>query len=107
VEPFHPNDLKRLVTGFTPSKVADPVGGGQDAGRDQPEARCMIRPFPLNPDRISAKERLAAVTRILALGLIRFRARQSSQVSELTREISLHFPPDRSGHAKPKRRRVA
>ena len=62
---------------------------------------------PLNPDRMSAKERLAEVTRILALGLIRLRARQSSQVSELTRESSLHFPPDQSGHAKPKRRRVA
>ena len=33
---------------------------------------------PLNPDRMSAKERLAEVSRILALGLIRLRARQSS-----------------------------
>ena len=39
---------------------------------------------PLNPDRMSSKERLAEVTRILALGLIRLRARQSSQVSDLT-----------------------
>jgi hypothetical protein len=62
---------------------------------------------PLNPDRMSTKERLAEVTRILALGLIRLRARQSSQVSELTREVPLHIPPDQSGHAKPKRRRVA
>lgn len=62
---------------------------------------------PLNPDRMSSKERLAEVTRILALGLIRLRARQSSQVSDLTRESCLHFPPDQSGHAKPKRRRHA
>ena len=62
---------------------------------------------PLNPDRMSAKERLAEVTRILALGLIRLRARQSSQVSELTGEVPLHISPDQSGHAKPKRRRVA
>ena len=62
---------------------------------------------PLNPDRMSAKERLAEVTRILALGLIRLRARQSTQVSELPGESPLHIPPDRSGHAKPKRRRVA
>ena len=93
--------------GSTPSEVADPVGGGQDAGRDQPEARCMIRPFPLNPERISAKERLTEVTRILALGLIRLRARQSTQVSELTGESCLPIPPHESGHANPKRRRVA
>jgi hypothetical protein len=67
----------------------------------------MDIPNPLNPDRMSAKERLAEVTRLLALGLIRLLARQSSQLSELPRESSLHFPPDRSGHAKPKRRRVA
>ena len=62
---------------------------------------------PLNPDRLSAKERLAEVTRILALGLIRLRARQSTQVSELAGESCLHILPDQSGHAKPKRRRVA
>jgi hypothetical protein len=37
---------------------------------------------PLNPDRMSAKERLAEVTRILALGLIRLRA--GSQVKYLS-----------------------
>ena len=61
---------------------------------------------PLNPDRMTPKERLAELTRILALGLIRLRARQSSQVSELTRESCLHYPSDQSGHAKPKRRRI-
>ena len=62
---------------------------------------------PLNPDRLTAKERLAEVTRILALGLIRLRARQSSQLSAPVGESSLHFPPDQSGHAKRPRRRVA
>ena len=62
---------------------------------------------PLNPDRMSAKERLAEVTRILALGLTRLRARQSTQVSELTGESCLHFAPDQSGHAKPERGRLA
>ena len=62
---------------------------------------------PLNPDRMTATERLAEVTRLLALGLVRLRARQSTQVSELTRESSLHFPPARSGHAKHPRRRTA
>jgi hypothetical protein len=62
---------------------------------------------PLSPARMSGKERIAEVTRILAHGLIRLRARQSSQLSELAGEGSLHFPPDRSGHAKPKRGRPA
>jgi hypothetical protein len=67
----------------------------------------MHFPNPLNPYRMSSKERLAEVTCILALGLIRLRARQSTQLSELPRESCLHFSPDRSGHANPKRRRLA
>ena len=61
----------------------------------------------LNPERLTPKERLAEVTRILALGLIRLRARQSRQVSAPAGESCLHFEPDRSGHAKPNRRRIA
>ena len=37
----------------------------------------------------------------------RLRARQSTQVSESTRDSSLHFLPHQSGHAKRPRRRVA
>jgi hypothetical protein len=66
----------------------------------------MDFPNPIHPDRLSSRERLAEVARLLALGLIRLRDRQSSQVSELTGEIPLHIPPDQSGHAKPKRRRI-
>ena len=33
----------------------------------------MDIPNPLNPDRMTPKERLAEVTRLLALGLIRLR----------------------------------
>jgi len=62
---------------------------------------------PIHPDHMTPQERLAEVCRLLALGLIRLRTRQSSQVSELTGESSLHFPPHRSGHAKPKRGRTA
>ena len=62
---------------------------------------------PLNPDRMTSAERLAEVTRILALGLIRLHGRQSSQVSAAVGESCLHFPPDQSGHAKRPRRRVA
>jgi len=47
------------------------------------------------------------VCRLLALGLIRLRARQSSQVSAAAGESSLHFPAAQGGHANPRRRRVA
>ena len=66
---------------------------------------------PLNPNLMSSRERRAELVRLLALGLIRLRARQSdeqsSELSDRTGESSLHFPPDRSGHAKPADRRNA
>jgi hypothetical protein len=62
---------------------------------------------PLNPNLMSSGERRAELTRILARGLVRLRARQSSGLSDRTGESSLHFPPDRSGHAKPEQRRNA
>jgi hypothetical protein len=62
---------------------------------------------PLNPNLMSSGERRAELVRLLALGLIRLRVRQSSELSDPTGESSLHFPPDRSGHAKPQRRRKA
>ena len=67
----------------------------------------MRIPNPLNPDRMTPQERRSELTRILALGLIRLRARQSSELSADLGESSLHFPPDRSGHAKPADRRTA
>lgn len=66
---------------------------------------------PLSPDRMTTEERLAEVCRILALGLARLRAReqagaqdherhsQSTELSAPSGESSLHYPPDRSGHA--------
>jgi hypothetical protein len=65
------------------------------------------RPNPLAPSAMTPTERRAELCAILALGLIRLRARQSSQLSELAGESSLHYAPDRSGHAKPKRGRTA
>lgn len=62
---------------------------------------------PLHPRHLTNKERLAEVCRLLSLGLIRLRTRQSSEVSAGSGESSLHFPPGQSGHANPKRRRVA
>jgi hypothetical protein len=62
---------------------------------------------PLNPDRMTLRELLAEVCRLLALGLIRLRTGQSREVSELMGESSLHLPGDQSGHAKRPRRRTA
>ena len=62
---------------------------------------------PLNPNLMSSGERRAELVHLLALGLIRLRDWQSSELSADIGESSLHFPPDRSGHAKPERRRKA
>lgn len=62
---------------------------------------------PLHPRHMSSKERLAELCRLLALGVIRLRDRQSSQASAPVGESSLHNPAVRSGHAKRPRRRVA
>jgi hypothetical protein len=48
---------------------------------------------------MSAAERLAEVAEILATGLMRLRARQSSQLSRQFGESSLDCVADRSGHA--------
>ena len=62
---------------------------------------------PLNPNLMSPGERRAELCGLLALGLIRLRARQSSELSAEPGDSSLHFPPDRSGHANLIRRRTA
>ena len=53
----------------------------------------------LAPGLMSARERIAEIAEILALGLIRLRARQSSSLSADPGDSSLAFPPHRSGHA--------
>jgi hypothetical protein len=64
----------------------------------------MKRPNPLSPDRMTPAERRAALCGLLAQGLVRLRARQSSGISADGGDSSLHFPPDRSGHATASRR---
>ncbi len=61
----------------------------------------MLLPNPLSPDRISADERLAEVSEILARGLMRLRARQSRQISEDHGEIFVDFSVDLRGHVAP------
>ena len=62
---------------------------------------------PLSPFLMTPAERRAELCRILALGLIRLRMRQSTQLSDCTGESSLHSPPDQSAHATPTHRRTA
>jgi hypothetical protein len=48
---------------------------------------------------MSAAERLDEIADILALGVMRLRARKSSSFSADCGESSLHFTPDQSGAA--------
>ena len=67
----------------------------------------MQMPNPINPNRLTAKERLAELCRLLAVGLIRMRQRESSELSDGTGEIRLHSAADQSVHATPTQRRTA
>ena len=63
---------------------------------------------PLPPDLMTAGQRLDELARILAVGLLRLRRRESQKHSSHLEKNSLDFPPGRSVHATtPKRRRVA
>ena len=62
---------------------------------------------PLHPRHLRPLERRAELCRILALGLVRLRARQSSEVSAAIGESSLHSPDLQSGHATTRTRRTA
>ena len=58
----------------------------------------------LHPDRMTPAERLDEIADILAVGLMRLRARKSSPLSPDPGESSLDFSPDQSGHARPRER---
>lgn len=64
----------------------------------------------LKPDLMTTKERLAELARILALGIVRCRqrnSRQSSQFVSANSENSLDCLADQSGHATLSKRRTA
>lgn len=67
----------------------------------------MKRPNPLPPENMSPAERRAELCAILGLGLVRLTRRQSTDLSGEPGDSSLHFPPDRSGHATATQRRDA
>jgi hypothetical protein len=54
---------------------------------------------PLDPEQLTAKERLAEIAEILAAGLVRLRARQSTPLSPHSGESLLDCPCHQSGHA--------
>lgn len=64
-----------------------------------------MNPYPAH--LMSPMERRAELCRLLAQGLIRLLARQSSTLSADTGESSLHSARHRSGHATPTHRRTA
>jgi hypothetical protein len=56
----------------------------------------------LNPNQLTAAERLDEIADLLAAGLMRLRVRQSSTLSPDTGESSLDFSVDQRGHARPR-----
>ena len=54
---------------------------------------------PLNPDRLTASERLDEIAEMLATALMRLRERKSSSISPDRGESVLDFVPNQRGHA--------
>jgi hypothetical protein len=64
-------------------------------------ADLMAGSNPFRIDDLSAGERLSEIAEILAAGLMRLRARKSSQISADCGESSVDFSGHQSGHANP------
>jgi hypothetical protein len=60
----------------------------------------------ISPDQMSAAERLDEIAGILAVGLMRLQARQSSSLSAPNGDSFLDFSPPKSGHGRKPRCRV-
>ena len=63
-------------------------------------------PNPLCPDRMSADARLAEIGRILAVGIIRLNAAQSSGISADRGDSFVDYSPRKSGGRRAKRIRT-
>ena len=59
----------------------------------------MKRPNPFPPDQMTPTERRAELCGLLALGLVRLRLRERTEVSDDTGESCLHYPADQCRHA--------
>jgi len=71
--------------------------GGAYVRQQMHPANPIATPNGLDPHRMSAEARIAEIGRILAAGLIRIRARQSSALSVDRGDSCLDFPPGKSG----------
>ena len=65
----------------------------------RPMRASLTGPNSIDPGRMTAPERLAEIAEILAAGLMRLRARQSSSLSPDSGESSLDCFAHQSGHA--------
>jgi hypothetical protein len=107
--PWHAEKPGRSTTCQGPSAGAYVFGPvlGRDRGATWTHWKRAGVMNPLPPHLLSPMERRRALCKLLALGLVRLHARQSSELSGGTGESSLHSPPDRSGHATPKEEKAA
>ena len=64
-------------------------------------------PNPLPPTNMTPSERRGELVRLLALGLVRMNARQSSELFAETENSFVDLPLNQSGHATPTHRRSA
>ncbi|PAP95437.1 hypothetical protein CIT31_15675 [Mesorhizobium wenxiniae] len=69
------------------------------ARKPTPDSQCRAGLNALSPDRLSTVERLSEIASILAAGLVRLRARQSSRLSGERENSSVDFTANQSGHA--------
>ena len=67
----------------------------------------MKQPNPYPAHSMTPVTRRAELCAILALGLRRLKLRSTGEVSDVTGESSLHYPPDQWLHATPTQERIA
>jgi hypothetical protein len=75
-----------------------PLGARREAHHSSDMSRSYPRSDAVESPRDCARERIAEIGEILAAGLIRLRARQSSQLSSGNGESSLASLASQSGH---------
>ena len=78
-------------------------GNQKDAPMNNTTATPISGPNPLCPDRMSADARLSEIGRILAAGVVRLNAAQSSGLSAENGDSFMDFSPQKSGGRREKR----
>jgi len=68
---------------------------------------CGAGPNPLHPDRMTVHERRTELYGLLAKAVMRLVDLDRDDLSQKTRDCSLHFPLKQSGTATPTQRRSA